>query len=122
MAKILLVDDSALSRRIMRGILEPQGHQIIEASNGLAGIETYLLERPDLVMLDMLMTGLQGNEVLEKLRELDTSARVIIATADLQEWTRKMVEESGANGFINKPFVGARVLEVVNSVLEGVPK
>jgi two-component system, chemotaxis family, chemotaxis protein CheY len=119
MAKILLIDDSSLSRRIMRGILQPQGHQIIEASDGMSGIETYLLEKPDLVMLDLLMTGMQGLEVLEKLKQIDPTAQVIVATADLQHWTKTMVEEAGAKGFVNKPFVANIILTAVNSVLKG---
>ncbi|HEY9703717.1 MAG TPA: response regulator [Allocoleopsis sp.] len=119
MAKILLIDDSSLSRRILRSILQLEHHQIIEAPDGISGIESYLLEKPDLVMLDLVMTGMQGLEVLENLKQLDPSVQVIVATADLQHWTKKIVEEAGAKGFVNKPFVAHIIMDAVNSVLQG---
>jgi two-component system, chemotaxis family, chemotaxis protein CheY len=118
--KILVVDDSNLSRRTMRGILESQGYQIIEAQDGMTAIERYFLEKPDLVMLDIVMTGMQGLEVLEKLRKLDNQARVIIATADLQTFTHQLAMEAGAVGVVNKPFTTTAVVTVVNNVLQGV--
>jgi len=121
MAKILIVDDSSLSRRILRTILIAEEHHIIEATDGLVGIETYLMEQPDLVLLDMAMPGLPGDEVLEKILELNQSARVIIATADLQDLTKTKVLEAGAMGFVNKPFNRTKVLEVVNQVLSNTP-
>jgi CheY-like chemotaxis protein len=60
MAKILIVDDSAMSRRILRRILETADHNVIEADDGMVAIEKYFLEKPDLVMLDLLMKGISG--------------------------------------------------------------
>lgn len=117
MAKILIVDDSSLSRRILRTILAAEEHEIIEASDGLVGIETYVMEQPDLVLLDLAMPGMPGDEVLEKIRELNQQAQVIIATADLQNLTKTKVLTAGAVGFVNKPFSRAKVLEAVNLVL-----
>lgn len=122
MPKILIIDDSNLSRRTMRAILESAGHHVIEASDGIAAIEQYFLEKPDLAILDLVMTGMQGNEVLIKLREIDPNARVIVATADIQSLTREAVETAGAKGFINKPFRAPVVLEAVNAVLAEVPR
>ncbi|HEY9850338.1 MAG TPA: response regulator [Leptolyngbyaceae cyanobacterium] len=119
MAKILVVDDSSLSRRMLGNILKQAGHHIIEAADGMSAIELYFLERPDLVFLDLVMTGMTGEEVLEKLLSLDKKAQVIIATSDLQNLTQVAVRQAGANGFINKPFVAATVLEAVNAILQG---
>ena len=119
MAKIMVVDDSALSRRMLRRMLESAGHQVGEASDGMAALEQYLLDRPDLVLLDMTMRGMQGLDVLGKLRELDPQARVIVATADIQRSTRELVEEAGGSGFVSKPFEEQRVLAAVNAVLGG---
>ncbi len=119
MAKILIVDDSSLSRRMMRGILQSDGHEVIEATDGMSAIERYFVDQPDLVVLDLVMTGMTGEEVLEKLRQMDREARVIVASADLQTMTRQRVEEAGAVGFVNKPFIAATVLNAVNAVLKG---
>ncbi len=119
MAKILVVDDSALSRRILRRVLEAAGHQILEADDGLLALERYLLEQPDLVLLDMTMRGMHGLDVLSKLREVDAQARVIVATADIQRSTREMVAAAGSSGFLSKPFEADRVLSAVDAVLTG---
>jgi two-component system chemotaxis response regulator CheY len=115
----LLVDDSNLSRRLLRRILEPAGHDILEASDGLVALERYVLDQPDLVLLDMTMAGMNGLDVLGKLRELDVQARVIVASADIQSSTRVLVQEAGGKGFIAKPFVEEHVLSTVEAVLTG---
>ena len=115
--KILIVDDSSMSRRMMRRIVESVGCDVIEAGEGAAGIEQYFLEKPDLVFLDLTMKDMYGLDVLEKLRELDPEARVIIASADIQDSTREMVETAGANAFINKPLSPEKVLQALDSVM-----
>jgi two-component system chemotaxis response regulator CheY len=119
MAKILVVDDSGMSRRTLRKILEPAGHQVIEAEDGITALENYYLHKPDVVLLDLTMTGMYGIDVLEKLREMDAGARVIVASADIQSSTGKLVEEAGASGFITKPFVVDHVLKAVRRALQG---
>lgn len=117
MAKILIIDDSALSRRLLRRIVESAGHQVIEAADGVAGLESYFLERPDLVLLDLTMPGMYGLDVLKKLRELDPTARVLVASADIQSFTQELALQTGAMGFITKPFVAGPVLAAITSAL-----
>jgi two-component system chemotaxis response regulator CheY len=119
MANILVIDDSALSRRILRRILESAGHQVREADDGMVALEQYLLDQPDLVLLDMTMRGMHGLDVLSKLRELDPHARVIVATADIQRSTRELVEVAGGSGFVSKPFEAERLISAVTTVLGG---
>jgi two-component system chemotaxis response regulator CheY len=119
MSKILIVDDSQLSRRISRQILEGAGHEIVEAKDGMAALEMYFLERPALVLLDITMAGMNGIEVLEKLRGIDPGARVVIATADVQKSTRTMTHDGGACGFVTKPLESDKVLDAVNKALAG---
>lgn len=117
MAKILTVDDSQFSRRTLRRILEPAGHEVLEAADGLAGIERYFLDQPDLVLLDLTMEGLSGLDTLRRLRELDPQARVVIATADIQNSTRALAAAGGACGYVTKPFDPPQVLDAVNAAL-----
>jgi two-component system, chemotaxis family, chemotaxis protein CheY len=119
MAKILVVDDSSMSRRTLRKILELAGHEIIEAEEGAVALERFFLEKPDLVFLDLTMTGMYGIDVLNKLREMDPRALVIIASADIQSSTREMVDAGGASAFINKPFTSDKVLNAVRMTLQG---
>lgn len=115
--KILIVDDSALSRRTLRRILETAGYEIVEADDGMTALEVYFLEKPALVLLDLVMKGMYGLDVLVKLREMDQEARVVVASADIQSSTRKMVDDAGALGFINKPFVSEQVVAAVVAAL-----
>jgi two-component system chemotaxis response regulator CheY len=116
--KILLVDDSGLARRSSRHILESAGYAVVEAEDGLGALERYFLERPDLVLLDLVMKGMPGLDVLAKLQEIDPGVRVIVVSADVQDSSREMAEAGGACGFINKPVERTGMLAVVAAALE----
>lgn len=113
MSKILVVDDSGYARRVHRGILEAAGHTVIEASTGMTAIETYSLERPDVVLLDLSMADIGGLEVLKTLRQVDAGARVIVLSADVQKTTDEAVMSAGAMRFLAKP---ANPDQLVNTV------
>ena len=115
--KLLLVDDSGLARRSLRAMLESGGFDVVEAEDGMTAIERYFLERPDVVMLDLVMKGMYGLEVLTKLREIDPTARVIVVSADIQRSSHQLVEEAGAIAFLSKPVDREQLLNVVQSVL-----
>jgi two-component system chemotaxis response regulator CheY len=117
MAKILVVDDSGLSRRASRRILESAGHAVADAADGLAALERYALDRPDLVLLDVTMAEMDGLEVLRQLRTMDPGAVVVMATADVQTSTRTLAEAGGAVGFVVKPLVAGTVLQAVDDAL-----
>jgi two-component system chemotaxis response regulator CheY len=119
MAKILVVDDSNLSRKTCRRILEAGGHRVIDAADGLAALERYTLERPDVVLLDVTMAEMNGLEVLRHVRAIDPAARVVMATADVQGSTRALALAAGAAGFVTKPLNGEVVLAAVAAALEG---
>lgn len=105
---------------MLRRIVESVGYDVVEADEGAAGLEQYFLENPDLVFLDLTMKDMYGLDVLEKLRELDPQARVIVASADIQDSTREMVAAAGADAFINKPLSPEKVLQVLNFVMQEV--
>jgi two-component system chemotaxis response regulator CheY len=117
MARILIVDDSNMSRRIVRTILEGDGHEVVEASDGMAALEQYSLSQPQLVLLDLVMAGMYGIEVLKKMIEMDPGAKVIIASADIQNLTRTAALESGAAAFVTKPIGKETLLQTVGTVL-----
>ena len=116
-AKILIVDDSGLARRNTRRILEGDGYEVIEAQDGLGGLEQYFMEKPDVVVLDLVMKGMYGHDVLTKLREMDPEAKVIVVTADIQHSSRHLVEASGAAGFLTKPVQADQLLGAVRDAL-----
>lgn len=112
-AKVLLVDDSGLARRSARRILQDAGYTVVEAEDGFSALERYALERPDVVLLDLVMHGMYGLDVLSKLREIDPGAKVIVVSADVQTSSKELVRDAGACDFLNKPM---RPQEVVASV------
>lgn len=116
---VLLVDDSALARRGTRRILEGAGYRVLEASDGLTALERYSLDRPDIVLLDLVMQGMYGLEVLAKLRQMDPAAKVIVVSADIQTSSKELVREAGASAFLNKPIDAAQVLDTVANVIAG---
>jgi two-component system, chemotaxis family, chemotaxis protein CheY len=118
MATILIVDDSSLSRKTSRRILEGAGHFVREVSDGMAALEDYALERPDVVLLDVTMTDMNGLQVLQQLCAIDPEVRVVMATADVQSSTRELALAGGAAGFVTKPFDRAAVLGAVAAALE----
>jgi two-component system chemotaxis response regulator CheY len=117
--KILVVDDSSLARRLTRRILEELGHEVEEAPDGAQALEKYALGNHDLVVLDMLMHGMYGQEVLLKLKELNPALPVIVATADIQRSTRDQVKAGGAAAMINKPVNKEELAEVLELVWKG---
>lgn len=116
-ARILVVDDSGLARRRARTILEGAGFEVLEAEDGIAALESYFVAKPDLVLLDLVMKGMYGLDVLSKLRELDPSAKVIVVSADVQTSSRDLVVDAGASGFVVKPFEPDEIVAKVTSTL-----
>ena len=118
-AKVLIVDDSALTRRSLRQILDSAGYHVVEAEDGLDALERYFIDKPDVVLLDLVMRGMYGLEVLQKIRELDPQARIVVVSADIQTSSQDLAGEAGAAAFINKPFDRAEILSALDAALAG---
>jgi two-component system chemotaxis response regulator CheY len=117
--KVLLVDDSGLARRSTRRILEGAGYEVVEAEDGMSALERYFVEKPGVVMLDLVMKGMYGLDVLSKLRELDPGARVVVMSADVQTSSREMVQAAGASGFLTKPAAPDDLLATIERACTG---
>ena len=105
MAKILIVDDSRTSRKILREILEDAGHTIIgEAVDGEDGYIKYQELKPDVVTLDITMPKLDGIEALQLIRKFDENAKAIMITAAGQKDKMVRAVKYGAAEFITKPY------------------
>ena len=103
----------------LRGVLARLGYEVEDAADGTRALEAYFLHRPDAVLLDMVMQGMYGTEVLAKLREMDPAVRVVVATADIQSSTAEQVRSAGAAGILNKPINKAQLGAALKTVLEG---
>jgi CheY-like chemotaxis protein len=118
-SRILVVDDSSLARRLTRKILEELGHEVDEATDGAQALERYALGQHDLIILDMVMPGMQGPEVLVQFKQLNPKVRVVVVTADIQTSTREQVKERGAAAMVNKPINKEQLAEVLSVVQAG---
>jgi len=118
-ARILVVDDSGLARRRARSILEGAGYEVLEAEDGMSALERYFVSRPDVVVLDLVMKGMYGLDVLTKLREMDQAAKVIVVSADVQTSSQQLVSDAGASGFLIKPLEADQILPLIRTTLQG---
>jgi len=118
MAKILLVDDAAFMRMMIKDILSKNGYEIIgEAENGLKAIEKFQELRPDLTTMDITMPELDGISAVKEIKKMDPSAKVIMCSAMGQQAMVIEAIQSGARDFIVKPFQPDRVLEAVRKAV-----
>jgi two-component system chemotaxis response regulator CheY len=115
----MIVDDSGYARRVHRAILENAGHTVIEASTGTGAIETFTLDRPDVVLLDLSMEVIGGTDVLRTIREIDPAARVIVVSADVQKSTEQAVMTAGASKFVPKPANAPQLVAAVAELAGG---
>ena len=118
MASILIVDDSRTSRKILKGILESEGYEVVgEATNGQEGYERYAELKPDVVTMDITMPVLDGIEALKKIKGEYPDAKVVMVTAAGQK--TKMVEavQNGANEFVSKPFEPEQLKKIIDKVV-----
>jgi len=120
MASILIVEDHPTMRDAMRLVLEEDGHQVEEASDGEAGIAMVRDRAPDVVLLDLNIPVVSGAEVLETLKSDPATAEVlvVVVTATGEEGRRKAIAQ-GADGYITKPFSPLALLRSVERVLRG---
>ena len=117
--RILIVDDSGLARRNTRRILEAAGYEVLEAEHGMTALEQYFVQKPAVVVLDLVLKGMYGLDVLAKLKEMHAKACVIVVSADVQTSSRDMVKSAGATAFLNKPVQTEELLAAVDHALRG---
>lgn len=115
---VLVVDDAAFMRMMIRDILAKEGYAIYEAVNGRDAVEKYDEIRPDLVTMDITMPEMNGLEALKEIRASDPRARVLMVSAMGQQKMIVEALENGAMDFLVKPFQPTKVLETVKKCLQ----
>lgn len=118
MAKILIVDDSAFARAKLKDPLVKGGYEIIEAATGDAGLAKFKEEKPDVVLLDIIMERTPGNVTLQEILKVDPKAKVVMITAVGQKDTLNDCLKKGACDYIIKPIEEGQILEVVKKALK----
>ena len=117
---ILIVDDDVELSDGLRVMLERQGHRVIQARDGHQGKQQVYAQRPDLVILDMMMPRMGGYPVLEHFRDKPDAPPIIMITANEGSRHKAYAEYLGVVDYIRKPFAMERLLETVHRVLQPV--
>ena len=118
MKKILIADDSLFMRMTLKNNL-PDGYEVVEADSGAKAIEQFKSEKPDMVLLDIVMPAgeQEGVKVLRKIMQSDPQACVVMITAVGQEAIIDECKKAGARDYIVKPFDEKQVVETVQRCL-----
>ncbi|CRK80938.1 response regulator [Neobacillus massiliamazoniensis] len=118
MAKVLIVDDAAFMRMMLKDILSKNGHEVVgEAVNGADAIEKYQELLPDIVTMDITMPEMDGITAVKEIRAAHPQAKIIMCSAMGQQPMVLEAIQLGAKDFVVKPFQAERVIESINKVL-----
>ncbi|NLU36688.1 MAG: response regulator [Clostridiales bacterium] len=117
--RVLVVDDAAFMRMMIRDILEKNGFEVAgEASNGLEAVKAYQEVKPDIVTMDITMPEMSGIEAVKAIKKIDPDAKIIMCSAMGQQAMVMEAIQAGAQDFIVKPFQSDRVLDALNKALK----
>jgi two-component system phosphate regulon response regulator PhoB len=121
MARVLVVDDEPDVLLLCRLNLEQRGHQVLEAPDGDEALDLARREAPDLVVLDLMLPGIDGYQVLQALRadEATSGIPVLVLTAKSLQADRERSRQLGAAAFLTKPFLPDELCDMVDGVLAG---
>lgn len=116
--KILLVEDHPSMRELLKVLLEGEGYQILEAKDGLEGVHLAKTERPDLMILDLMIPEIEGERVLQHIRETDDLAQmpVVIVSAKYEALDRCRAIVGSENVF-SKPFEPTKLLDRIADLI-----
>jgi CheY-like chemotaxis protein len=122
-ATVLVVDDQADIRSLLTIVLraDPRIGSILEAEDGLAALELVRRERPDLVVVDVMMPGLDGLEVTRRIKQGWPSTRVIVASSLADPGVRPAAYLSGADVFLDKRDITTALLQAVRRLIPALP-
>ncbi len=122
MARILIVDDTLFMRTMLQAIVSDEGHEVIGmAEDGYQGVFEYTQNRPEIVLLDILMPKMDGIMALKTLMAYDPTARILMVSAIQSVKMIKLAITCGARGYILKPFQRPQLMQEINRVLEQNP-
>jgi two-component system chemotaxis response regulator CheY len=118
LTRILVVDDNDVMRTLLRGILRGETFEVVgEARNGHAAVELTERLKPDIVCMDVMMPEMDGLEALQAIKAGEVDCAVVMITASATADTVRLAIESGAAGYIVKPFNSAKVLDTLGRIV-----
>ena len=116
--KILTIEDSAFERKAILNILNKAGYDdVVEAEDAEQGLEKFKADKPDLVLLDLRLPGMDGLECFKELKKLDANVKVIVVTIVTRQESIDEANKLGAKGYIVKPITEAKLVGKVKEIL-----
>jgi CheY-like chemotaxis protein len=120
MAHILVVDEDQTTRMVIRTLLEDAGHEVVEAANGSEGLRALVDRVPDLIITELYMDGMDGIELLRRVRKAWPSEPVLVMSSRSGLDAARVLQVAqvlGASGLLDKPIVERHLLDAVGAIL-----
>jgi two-component system chemotaxis response regulator CheY len=115
--RALVVDDTSIMRMIVSRIMREARWEVTEATNGAEAIQTYFRWRPNIVIMDLTMDGLDGTAAMRGILQIDPDARVVVCSSTSDAHIVVNLLKLGARGYVTKPFTPEKLLQTVNAAL-----
>jgi len=119
MKKVLVIEDNEINRYLMRTILQKLGYQVIEAHDGISGVDLAQAEKPDLILMDIQLPGLDGYGATKKIRAMETTKDIpiIAITSYAMAGDREKILAAGCTAYIEKPIDPESFIEELKKYL-----
>ena len=115
--RALVVDDTAIMRVIVSRILRDAHYDVVEASNGAEAIQAFFREKPDVVLMDLNMEGIDGTAAIRGILQIDKDARIVVISATSDAHIVLNLLRLGAKRYVTKPFTQEKLLDAINAAL-----
>ena len=117
--RILYVEDNFQNKRLVRKILSARGFEVIEADDGLTGVEIASKELPDLILMDISLPGIDGVEATQRIKAFDSTTKipVIALTANAMRGDRERFIAAGCDDYLPKPISTGELIEMIRKFL-----
>jgi two-component system chemotaxis response regulator CheY len=115
--RALVVDDTTIMRVIVSRILREAQYDVVEASNGAEAIQAFFRDKPDIVLMDLNMDGIDGTAAIRGILSINADARIVVCSATSDAHIVLNLLKLGARGYVTKPFTPEKLLNAVNAAL-----
>ncbi len=122
MANVLITEDSADARQLLRDLLEGLGHNVIEATDGLEGVRIALTNRPDLIILDLMMPTASGDSALQFMRGTPELRDIPVLVVSAHPDIARIAKQNAADGWASKPISISELTDKIESILAAHPR
>ena len=112
-----MVDDNAIMRTIVGRILREAQFDIVEATNGAEAIQAFFRDKPDIVLMDLNMDGIDGTAAIRGILQINKNARIVVCSATSDAHIVLNLLKLGAKGYVTKPFTPDKLLNAIHAAL-----